>query len=163
MSHKGHEQETGLHGNPNELKPALHHTTKDDAKNVSVKKAPGGKAIYTESVAPIDKPSLPEKIQFPDVMTPDQHLAAAKRYEEEANKWRNKEYGNEEGLNAKKHNELKGKAEYHYGMAAQHPGLKPPTEHPTPILPTTSKLEEGPRVYKGKGTGQRMGTSTQAD
>jgi hypothetical protein len=162
MSHHGHEQETGLRGKVNELKQELHHTTKDDAHEVEVKRTPTGKAIYTESVAPVPKETLPEHIQFPDIMTPEQHLERAKYYRDEAEKWRSKHYGHDDGLNAKKYNDLMGKAHYHEGMAAQPEGLTVPKEHPNPLLPNAAKLESGPRVYKGKGTGQVLGTGAQA-
>ena len=158
MSHHGKEFESGA----TSLKQELHHTTKDDAHDVAVKRTPTGKAIYAESVAPVPKETLPERVQFPDVMTPEQHLERAKYYSDEAEKWRSKHYGHDDGLNAKKHNDLMGKAHYHQGMAAQPEGLKVPQEHPTPLLNVGAKLEEGARTHKGKGTGQVLGTGAQA-
>jgi len=46
------------------------------------------KAIYAESVEPAMKSSVPERVQFPDLMTPDQHLEAARRYVEEQALWK---------------------------------------------------------------------------
>jgi hypothetical protein len=135
MSHKGNELETGLQGNVGELKQGIRHTTKDDVHEVEVKVTPTGKAIYAESVAPVTKHSIPEKIQFPELMTPEMHRERAKYYTEEAERWRNKHYGHDEGLNAKKYNELMGKAHYHLGLAEQPEGLEVPKHHPLPTQP----------------------------
>lgn len=163
MSHHGKEHETGLAGKVDELSHELHHTTEDNAHQVGVRWLPSGKAVYTESVAPIEHETLPETVQFPDLTDPAFHRERARYYHEEAEKWRTKLYSHDEGLNAKKHNELMGKAAYHEAMAKQHEGLKVPKEHPNPMLPVSRTLEEGPRVRKGKGAGQVMGTGVEAE
>ncbi len=131
-------------------KARIVHTTAEDASHLKTVVPPAGhhKPILAESVAPVKKKELPEKFQFPNLMTKEEHLEAAKRYREMAEEWKAGKFNDDHFFNMKRHNELLAKARYHEALAEQPPGTEV-TEiihhHPNPEMPPGSRLTSHPR------------------